>query len=270
MDERATRQPNEWQAVHVLRRTWWHIEEGWESVDARHRRRWLLTIVIGFAALLLATVILVIGTRALERAGALAWEPAFVKAFERNAPFSFGWAIWIESPANGVVLWPVVLAAAGVAAWRRRTLVALTIAAGFLLLDGAVILGWRLWERARPDLIAGGVASSGESFSAFPSGHVSQCIVVYGILVHLWLRTTNLRGEKIFGWSVVALLTLAVAAARLRLGAHWPTDILAGAILGAFWLFVLMRALYSVGESSNDHRPLSDDASQRRARARER
>ena len=243
MDERATRQPGEWQLVHVLRRTWWHIDEGWRNVDARHRRRWLATMVGGFAALLILTTALVLGARSLDRAGVFAWEPSFVKAFERRAPFSFGWAIWIESPGNGVVLWPLVFVAAGIAAWQRRTLVALTIVAGFVLLDAAVLLGWELWERARPDLIEEGVASAGESFSAFPSGHVSQTVVVYGLLVALWLQRTRIRGERIFGWFVVVLLTAAVGASRLRLGAHWPTDIVAGALIGTFWLLVLLRAL---------------------------
>ena len=243
LDERATRQPREWQLVHVLRRTWWHIDEGWQGVDRARRRRWLLTIVIGFAVLLLATIALVWIGRSLERAGALAWETPFLEAFEKRAPFSFGWAIWIESPGNGVVLWPLVLVATAIAAWRRHTLLALTFLSGFILLDGAVLLGWRLWERARPTLIADGLASSGESFSAFPSGHVSQTIVVYGLLVALWLRTTHIRAEKIFGWLVVTLLASAVALARVRLGAHWPSDIIAGALLGSLWLIVLVRAL---------------------------
>ena len=243
LDERATRQPREWQLVHVLRRTWWHIDEGWQGVDRARRRRWLLTIVIGFAVLLLATIALVWIGRSLERAGALAWETPFLEAFEKRAPFSFGWAIWIESPGNGVVLWPLVLVATAIAAWRRHTLLALTFLSGFILLDGAVLLGWRLWERARPTLIADGLASSGESFSAFPSGHVSQTIVVYGLLVALWLRTTHIRAEKIFGWLVMPLLASAVALARVRLGAHWPSDIIAGALLGGLWLIVLVRAL---------------------------
>ncbi len=243
MDERATRQPGEWQLVHVLRRTWWHVDEGWQDVDPPHRRRWLVTMALGFAALLVLTVALVLITRSLERAGALAWEPSFVKSFERRAPFSFGWAIWIESPGNGVVLWPLVFVATGIAAWRRRTLVALTFVAGFVLLDAAVLLGWKLWQRERPDLIADGLASAGESFSAFPSGHVSQTVVVYGLLVALWLHLSRLRAENVFGWSLVVLLTLAVGAGRLRLGAHWPTDIVAGALIGAFWLAVLLRAL---------------------------
>lgn len=243
MDERATRQPDEWLALHVIRRTWWHIDEGWTAVDRASRQRWIATLLGGFAGLLLLTTALVFATRALERTGALAWEAEAVRWFARNAPFSFGWAIWIESPGNGVILWPLVLFAAGMAAWQRRTLLALTIGAGFLMLDAAVLLGWKLWERARPDLIAGGIVSSAESFSAFPSGHVSQTLLVYGLLVALWLRGTRIAAERVFGVFIVIVLTVAVGAGRLRLGAHWPTDLAGGAIIGGFWLAVLLRAM---------------------------
>ena len=242
MDERATRQKDEWLLLHVVRRTWWHIDEGWRRIGRSHRRRWLLYMSVGLAALLVLTAAITFAARSLEARGLLSWESAFVKAFEQRAPFSFGWAIWIESPGNGVVLWPVVLLATGIAAWRRRTLLALTIMLGFVMLDAAVLTGWQLWKRPRPEIVAGGIASSGESFSAFPSGHVSQTLVVYGLLVSLWLRGTRIRGERVFGWAVVALLTAAVAAGRLRLGAHWPSDIAGGAILGGFWLTVLLRA----------------------------
>jgi membrane-associated phospholipid phosphatase len=243
MDERATRQDGEWLIVHAIRRTWWHIDEGWDAVPRENRRRWMRTLILGLIGLLAFTTVLVFATRTVAENGLLAWEPDFVRWFEEHAPFSFGWAIWIESPGNGVVLWPLVIVAAGIAAWRRQTLLALTIFGGFLLIDAAVLLGWQLWRRARPDLIAGGIASSAESFSAFPSGHVSQSVVVYGLLVALWLRRTKVFGERVLGCALVAFIALAVAAGRLRLGAHWPSDVVAGAVIGGLWLAVLVRAL---------------------------
>lgn len=242
MDDRPARESDEWLLTHTARRTWWHFREGWDAVDARHRARWITTMTAGLVILLLLTIALVFVARALERRGALGWEAAFVETFAQRAPFSFGAAIWIESPGNGVVLWPVVIVASAIAAWRRRAILALTLALGFVLLDVAVLTGWMLWERPRPELVADGAASSGGSFNAFPSGHVSQTIVIYGLLVALWLRQTHIRAEKWFGWLIVAVLALAVAAGRLRLGAHWPTDLIAGAILGTFWLGVLLRA----------------------------
>jgi membrane-associated phospholipid phosphatase len=242
-DERATKQPGEWHIVHVLRRTLWHIDEGWDAIDDRHQRRWFAIMLLGLVALLAITCALVFAARTLDERGLLAWERPFLEWFARTSPVPFSWAIWLESPGNAIILWPLVLASAGIAAWRRRPLVALTLVAGFALLDAAVVLGWTIWERPRPDFIADGAASPSDSFSAFPSGHVSQTIVAYGLLVLLWIEQTRSKEERAFAWTVLALLAAIVGVGRMRLGAHWPSDVIAGAVVGSFWLFFLGRAL---------------------------
>jgi len=231
-----------WHVANVLRRTLEHVDDGWDALDERHQRRWYGYMLAGLAALLALTLLLVYAGRSLDERGALAWERPFLETLERQSPVPFSWAIWLESPGNAIILWPVVLTAAGIAAWRRRPLVALTLVAGFALLDAAVVLGWNVWKRPRPDFIGGGVASPG-SFSAFPSGHVSQTIVAYGLLVRLWVEQTRHRGERVFAWTLLAIVTAMVGFGRLRLGAHWPSDVVAGAIVGAFWLWMLVRAL---------------------------
>lgn len=243
MDERATKQPREWHVVHVLRRTLWHIDEGWDALDARHQRRWFALMLGGLAALLAFTLLLVFAAHAMDERGLLAWERPFLVWVERASPVPFSWAIWLESPGNAIILWPVVLASAGIAAWRRRPLVALTLVAGFALLDAAVVLGWNVWQRPRPEFIGGGMASPSKSFSAFPSGHVSQTIVAYGLLVHLWLEQTRQRGERAFAWTLLVLITAMVGFGRMRLGAHWPSDVIAGALAGGAWLAMLVYAL---------------------------
>ncbi|HEY0155826.1 MAG TPA: phosphatase PAP2 family protein [Thermoanaerobaculia bacterium] len=241
-DERATKQEGEWHIVHVLRRTLWHVDEGWDALDPRHQRSWFALMLGGLVALLAVTVGLVMLGRALDSRGLLAWERPFLLWFEKESLVPFSWAIWLESPGNAIILWPLVLASAGVAAWRRRPLAALTLVSGFALLDAAVVLGWTIWKRQRPDFIGGGVASPA-SFSAFPSGHVSQTIVAYGLLVVFWLEQTRRRGEHLLAWALLALLAAVVGVGRIRLGAHWPSDVIAGAVVGGFWLWMLVRAL---------------------------
>jgi membrane-associated phospholipid phosphatase len=248
MDERATRQEGEWLIVHALRRTLWHVDEGWDRIDRAHRRRWMVTMAIGFVLMLSVTMLLVALARLLESRGVLAWERPFLEWIVATVPVPFSWAIWLESPGNAIVLWPLIIAATGIAAWHRRPLLAITILAGFLLLDAAVMLGWTSWPRVRPEFVAGGAASPSKSLSAFPSGHVSQTIVAYGLFIALWREQTRVRGERFVAWLVLALVTSIVAFGRLRLGAHWPTDIVAGALIGGFWLFFLLRAL-RLGES---------------------
>ena len=124
----------------------------------------------------------------------------------------------------------------------RLALRALTLLVGFTAAYVPFVTGWLLWRRARPLEVEGGIATPG-ALSSFPSGHVVQAVVAFGILAYLWASTTRSRGEALLAWLIAVAGVAAVVIARLRLGAHWPTDILAGSVLGAAWLAVLVLAL---------------------------
>lgn len=72
--------------------------------------------------------------------------------------------------------------------------------------------------------------------SSFPSGHTAASVAFYGAvaLIVLWhTRRVWLR------WLVVAMaiaVPLLVGGSRLYRGMHFPTDVLAGLLLGATWL----------------------------------
>ncbi len=80
----------------------------------------------------------------------------------------------------------------------------------FVLLSEVRIVGWR--ERGR----------------SFPSGHTSQVF----FLVTLTVQHFKLAPEIAFALYGIAGL---VAVTRMYVGAHYPRDVLAGAILGAVW-----------------------------------
>ena len=87
----------------------------------------------------------------------------------------------------------------------------------------------RLIGRSRPD-----VAHLGPQLpptSSFPSGHMAAAVAMYGALALLVLAgTRDWRGWIATGWAIAA--SVLVALARLYRGVHFPTDILAGALLG--------------------------------------
>ncbi|GAB4357805.1 MAG: bifunctional DedA family/phosphatase PAP2 family protein [Gammaproteobacteria bacterium] len=88
-------------------------------------------------------------------------------------------------------------------------------------------------EIPRPEAIAGHFRDA-----AFPSGHATRAIVLFGFLAVLTARDFHLRWRWL-PYTVALLLSLGVAASRLYLGAHWLTDVLGGLTLGLIWVTVL-------------------------------
>jgi undecaprenyl-diphosphatase len=205
-------------------------------------RRWWITLAVGLAAVWVLTLAMVATGVRLEATPALDWEEPALRGFVAAAPLTFNTAIWMDAGGNGLVLWLGILTFAALAAWQGLALRVLTLLVGFTAAYLPFVTGWLLWRRARPLVVEGGIATPG-ALSSFPSGHVVQAVVAFGILAYLWASTTRSRGEALLAYVIAIAGVAAVVIARLRLGAHWPTDILAGAILGAAWLAVLVVAL---------------------------
>jgi membrane-associated phospholipid phosphatase len=139
-------------------------------------------------------------------------------------------------------LWFVVAIAAVLAVVARRRsgtwdlgLLLVTVLGGATVLTGLAKL---LTDRARPE------AATVETLSAaFPSGHSVRAAAVFGLVawvLRCWSRNEVVR-RLIVPLAVIAVLTN--GAARVVLGVHWPTDVLAGIALGTVWLLVCLRLL---------------------------
>lgn len=126
---------------------------------------------------------------------------------------------------------------------RRRTIAITVFAAG--LGDAALNLFLKhTVQRARP--VFGTRFLNGESFS-FPSGHTMGATVVYGMLAYLLVTYVVRRPAQramvvIAAWLLVAL----IAASRIYLGVHYPTDVAGGFLAGAAWLSVCITAAETV------------------------
>ena len=76
---------------------------------------------------------------------------------------------------------------------------------------------------------------------SFPSGHVVNLTAIFGFLIYL---TLLLVADARARWGLSALLALPILAigfARIEDGAHWPSDVLGGYMLGWLWLAVTIQ-----------------------------
>ncbi len=91
-----------------------------------------------------------------------------------------------------------------------------------------VVIVKLLVARPRPDQA---IQLVHESSFSFPSGHTMAAVVVYGLLAYFISRTVS-RGRKAAVIALWVVFAASVAASRIYLGVHYPSDTLASACLG--------------------------------------
>ena len=235
------RQPARWTSIRLWQAAHAGFMDGWRTLDATRRRRFLSTLGGGLGAVLVLTAVLSLTAHGVLSGREAELEAGLVHAAGQASWPAFHKAVWLEEPGGSTLLIPLVLLAVWTCARLGRSLEALALAAAFVGAKPILFLGRLLFERERPDLIAGGIVSP--TTGSFPSGHTLQAFAFWGVVAFLWASASGTRVERAL--AVVAWLTLAVvvAAARLRLGTHWPSDLLAGALLGTAWAAVIVVAL---------------------------
>lgn len=163
--------------------------------------------------------------------------------------------IWFEELARDVtalgstgVLTILVVSVAGFLAILRKTHAAIYVIASVV---GGVLISQTMkfaFARPRPELVPHGT----EVYTAsFPSGHSMMAAVVYLTLGALLAGTQQDVRLKAYILTIAVALTVMVGASRVYLGVHWPTDVLAGWMLGGVWAslcWMVMLWLQSKGQ----------------------
>lgn len=107
-------------------------------------------------------------------------------------------------------------------------------------IPATVIVGALLklgFERARP-LTQYAMNMKIKTFS-FPSGHSSGAVITYGLLSYLAFAALPSPLAVIVG-TVLGLIAVAVGLSRVYLGAHFPSDVIAGWLLGGVALVTVV------------------------------
>lgn len=79
--------------------------------------------------------------------------------------------------------------------------------------------------------------------SSFPSGHAMTATVCYGTVAYLAARLQKHRWSRALTLGGAFVLILLICATRLYLGVHYPSDVLAGMIIGLAWASFCMATL---------------------------
>jgi len=115
----------------------------------------------------------------------------------------------------------------------------ITIAISSLVL---MLLLKQLFQRKRPlsPLLR---AAKGLSF---PSGHAIMAVTFYGLLLYILLHTIEIDWLKYLLTGLLVLLIVLIGFSRVYLRVHYASDVLAGFIIGLFWLTISLSVLNSL------------------------
>jgi undecaprenyl-diphosphatase len=136
---------------------------------------------------------------------------------------------------DSVFIFPTAAVIASVLWFRHRHVSGLLFAAAVLFGGLLEVLLKISFHRVRPALWPALVE---ETSPSFPSGHATLATAFWGGLVAVTFHMTRKRVSRAAALCFAVPMVLGVAATRVYLGAHWATDVLAGILVGLFWVVI--------------------------------
>jgi undecaprenyl-diphosphatase len=158
----------------------------------------------------------------------------------RHSPFFTTLMTEVTPLGTGVVVLTIVGVAAAflwgtVHKHSARLLLAAT--AGSILLNNVLKL---YFDRPRPEVFE---RLTHTASSSFPSGHAMSATVVYGTVGYLLARLHKRPWARAVTLLLAVTMILLICFSRLYLGVHYPSDVLAGIIIGLAWSGFCMATL---------------------------
>jgi undecaprenyl-diphosphatase len=180
---------------------------------------WLPIAVVSFAGFALVTAMVL-------QATTVPFDEPLLRA-ARDAAIDAGFWNLVSEASN----WPLILVAISIVGWllmTKQTREALFV---FLVLAAATAGSETVKElvaRPRPvdtEVLAGVVYS-------YPSGHILEAITIYGIITLKFWHSRLSRTVRVSVAMMAIAFVALVGVARMALGAHYPSDVLGGALAG--------------------------------------
>lgn len=184
-------------------------------------------LIVGLLfALVAAITVAVTQSRSVKQLDA----EASAEAQSRMTEESTGWAEQLAALASTQTALAVTVVCALLLLATRHWRGALALALVYPVTQGAVQLAKLTIERPRPAVT--GTLSEASGFS-FPSAHSATSVAVYATIAFILIRASRHGHSRVAVASLAAAVVLLVGLSRVLLGAHYPTDVLAGWTFGA-------------------------------------
>ncbi|MCA1644910.1 MAG: phosphatase PAP2 family protein [Chloroflexi bacterium] len=193
-----------------------------------------LIVLFGLLTLVVVTTPVLTVDVAIERA-VQSFHPAALDTLTADVS-------WVGFPPQSTIIDVLIVLCIFLAGRRWAAVCGVLAAAGSA---GLWFLIAPLIHRPRPsaDLVRVAIDIP---FGSFPSGHVLSFTAFFGFLAFLALRLLRPGLGRSLAVGVCGVLIVGIGFARIYSGEHWPSDVLAGYMLGGVWL-LLCIALYRWG-----------------------
>jgi undecaprenyl-diphosphatase len=159
---------------------------------------------------------------------------------QHNTPLLTQLSVELTYLGTGTVVMMIV-AVAALFLWhtqhKHSARLLLAAVAGNIILNGMLKL---VFHRARPTVFEWQTTAVS---SSFPSGHAMSATVCYGTVAYLVIRLQKHRWSRVLTGIAAVVLILLICATRLYLGVHYPSDVIAGMLVGLAWAGFCMATL---------------------------
>lgn len=163
---------------------------------------------------------------------------------ENGAPWLDTLVLEVTALGARVVVYMVVLVASAFL-WQSRHHYSAAMLWVAVIGSGLINTVLKLtFNRPRPDVFPWRTQHVG--LASFPSGHAMTSMVVYGTLAFLIGRLAPTRLLRRLTWALAALVVVLVGLSRLYLGVHYPSDVLAGFVIGGAWAIICALGMEAV------------------------
>lgn len=168
--------------------------------------------------------------------------PATLKQFDRSiilfihraSPSADSFFLWVTKFANPATI--VILGITFLLLFflTRQRISALWFMVSLVLISGvANPLLKAFFHRTRPTILPHLVV---EHSLSFPSGHAVTSMLLYGVVLFSLNGVVKTQSLRLSLQILLGLLIFLIGLSRIYLGVHYPSDVLAGWLLGLSWL----------------------------------